>query len=81
MSNLVLGALPSLSGLSSYVSGEVQIALGIVVLVICVILAVKQQIGPMIGVIIVAAFIFFMANDPNVIFNAIGEAIKKVFGG
>lgn len=81
MSNLVLGALPSLSGLSSYFTTEVQIGIGLVALVLCIILAVKQQIGPLIGVVVVAAFIFFMANDPNTIFNAIGEIFKKILGG
>lgn len=81
MSNLVLGALPSLSGLSSYFTTEVQIGIGLVALVLCIILAVKQQIGPLIGVVVVAAFIFFMANDPATIFNAIGEIFKKILGG
>lgn len=81
MNNLVLGALPSLSGLSGYMTTEVQLAIGFVALIACIFLAVKQQIGPMIGVIVVAAFIFFMANDPRVIFDGIGELFKKVFGG
>lgn len=79
--NLVLGSLPSLSGLSSYFTTEVQIGIGLVALVLCIILAAKQQIGPMVAVILVAAFIFFMANDPDTIFNSIGELFKKVFGG
>ncbi|WP_086349835.1 TcpD family membrane protein [Candidatus Enterococcus clewellii] len=78
---LILGALPSLSGLSNYFTTEVQIGIGLVTLVLCIILAAKQQIGPLIGVIVVAAFIFFMANDPAAIFNGIGELFKKIFGG
>lgn len=81
MNNLLLGALPSLSGLNSYFSTEVQIAIGIVALIICIFLGVKQQFGPMVGVILFAAFVFFMANDPSLIFNSIGELFKKVFGG
>lgn len=80
LNNLVLG-LPSLGGLNSWATTEVQIAIGLVALVICIVLAVKQKIGPMIGVIFVAAFIFFMANDPKTVFNAIGEIFKKIIGG
>lgn len=81
MNNLVLGALPSLSGLKTYFTTEVQIGIGIVVLILCIFLWVKQQIGAMVGVVIMAAFLFFMANDPAVIFNGIGEVFKTIFGG
>ncbi|MBP1046331.1 hypothetical protein I6N96_08540 [Enterococcus sp. BWM-S5] len=78
---LMLGALPSLAGLSSYFTTEVQIGVGLVTLVLCIILAAKQQIGPLVGVVVVAAFIFFMANDPAAIFNGVGELFRKIFGG
>lgn len=78
---LMLGALPSLAGLSSYFTTEVQIGVGLVTLVLCIILAAKQQIGPLVGVVVVAVFIFFMANDPAAIFNGVGELFRKIFGG
>lgn len=81
MNNLVLGALPSLKGLSSWATTEVQIAIGLVALVLCIFFAVKQKVGAAIGVVLIAAFIFFMANDPTTIFNAIGEVFKKIIGG
>lgn len=81
LEKLFLGALPSLAGLSNYFTTEVQIGVGLVTLVLCIILAAKQQIGPLVGVIVVAAFIFFMANDPAAIFNGIGELFRKIFGG
>ncbi|MHC5217952.1 TcpD family membrane protein [Enterococcus sp. LJL128] len=81
MNNLVLGALPSLTNLDGYLTTEVQIGVGIVALILCIILWAKQQVGPLIGVILMASFIFFMANDPERIFNSVGELFSKIFGG
>ena len=72
---------PTLKNVNNYFTGEVQIAIGIVALILCIVFFVKQKIGAVIGVVLASAFIFFMANDPQTIFNSIGGVFKKVFGG
>ena len=79
--NVALAADPSLSGVQGWFTTEVQIAIGIVALVASVILGIKQKIGAVIGVVLFSAFVFFMANDPTKIFNAIGGLFSKIFGG
>ena len=78
---VALAAEPSLGGLQGWFSSEVQIAIGIVALVACVVLGIKQKIGAIVGVVLFSAFVFFMANDPAKIFNAIGGLFSKIFGG
>ena len=81
MKYLVLGALPSLKNLNTWFTTEVQLGIGFVALIICIVLGIKQKWGIMVGVVFFFAFLFFMANDPSTIFDGIGEIFKKIFGG
>lgn len=78
--NLVVGATPSLSGGTTWFTGEVQIAVGLIALAIFVFFLVKQKIGPAVGVLLAAAFVFFMAGDPSKVMTSLGEIFKLIFG-
>lgn len=78
--NLALAADPTLVNVKTWFTTEVQIAIGIVAVVVIIGLGVKQQIGKAVGVFLFSAFIFFMANDPAKIFKAVGGLFGKIFG-
>ncbi|WP_088808932.1 MULTISPECIES: TcpD family membrane protein [unclassified Listeria] len=78
MSHLAFGALPSLGGLTSYVSTETANAATIVLVVMAVVFLFKQQIGKFIGFIAFAAAVMWIIGDPNALISAIKAIWEKV---
>lgn len=74
-------AKPTLGDTKVWFTGEMKTALGIIVLALCCYFIFKQKIGMMVSTVVVGAFIWFLASDPAVIFESIGNLFKPIFGG
>lgn len=72
---------PTLTSLNTWASTEVQVAIGLIALVICLYFIYKQEPSKVFGTVVIAAFVWFLANDPEKIFQSIGTLFSKIFGG
>ncbi|WP_439443661.1 TcpD family membrane protein [Listeria aquatica] len=76
--HLLLGALPTLSGLKSYIQTEGGNGATIILVFFAVVFLFKQQIGKFLGFLIFAGITFFAIGNPTAIISAIKAIWDKV---
>ncbi|MDT9027510.1 TcpD family membrane protein [Rossellomorea yichunensis] len=80
LNNMVLGSLPTLSGVRDWVVTEGGNAVAIGLVVFSVFFLFKQQIGRFLGFILVAGVVFFAVGSPESMLNSLKEVGNILIG-
>ncbi|MFG6150613.1 TcpD family membrane protein [Halobacillus sp. B23F22_1] len=81
MNYLVLGSLPTLDGIESWIVNEGGNAVAIILVGFAIFYLVRQSWGKLIGFMLIAALVFFAVGNPDTMLTNIEGIWREVTGG